>query len=216
MPSTPTWGTVNTISQTQLDAYWNQAANATGYNVKMDGNQIHTNIPYTSIPATNLAPGSTHTFEVQGVNQYGVSAWSSPRSGTTQPIPIPSIASVTAQANPACLNLVINPSAGAVSYNVRITNSGYTANFTQTSFPWCGLAANTYYEFQAQAVTALGTSGWSALVGGTTGSSATPTPTPTPTGTPTLKLSKEYIYSGSRQLAVEDYGVAQPNPTPTP
>jgi hypothetical protein len=30
------------------------------------------------------------------------------------------------------------------------------------------------------------------------------------------QLSKEYIYAGSRQLAVEDYGIAQPNPTPTP
>lgn len=216
MPATPTWGTVNTMSQTQLDVYWNQAANASAYNIKMDGNVIASNVAALMIPVTNLAPGSTHTFEVQGVNQWGVSGWSSQRSGTTQPIPVPTIASVSPQGDPTCLNLVINPVSGAVSYNVKIVANGYTANFTQTSFPWCGLSPNTYYEYQAQAVTSLGTSTWSAAVGGTTGAPPTPTPTPTPTGTPALKLSKEYIYSGSRQLATEDYGIAQPNPTPTP
>lgn len=34
--------------------------------------------------------------------------------------------------------------------------------------------------------------------------------------TVTPQLSKEYIYAGSRQLAVEDYGIAPANPTPTP
>lgn len=37
---------------------------------------------------------------------------------------------------------------------------------------------------------------------------------PMPSGT--LQLSKEYVYAGSRMLATEDYGIAQPNPTPTP
>ncbi len=32
----------------------------------------------------------------------------------------------------------------------------------------------------------------------------------------TPQLSKEYVYAGSRMLATEDYGIAQPNPTPTP
>jgi hypothetical protein len=41
-----------------------------------------------------------------------------------------------------------------------------------------------------------------------------PTETNQPQTNP--QLSKEYIYAGSRQLAVEDYGIAQPNPTPTP
>lgn len=34
--------------------------------------------------------------------------------------------------------------------------------------------------------------------------------------TPTLQLAKEYIYAGSRMLAIEDYGVTPPPPTPTP
>lgn len=35
---------------------------------------------------------------------------------------------------------------------------------------------------------------------------------------PTMQLAKEYIYAGSRMLAIEDYGVSgsNPNPTPTP
>lgn len=32
----------------------------------------------------------------------------------------------------------------------------------------------------------------------------------------TPQLSKEYVYAGSRILATEDYGIAPPNPTPTP
>ncbi len=37
---------------------------------------------------------------------------------------------------------------------------------------------------------------------------------PPQTGTP--QLAKENIYAGSRLLATEDYGIAAPNPTPTP
>lgn len=209
MPAVPTWGTVNTISETQLDVYWNAAANATAYNIRMNGNVIASNFTYISIPVQNLAPGTSYAFEVQGVNQYGTSDWSSVRTGTTLAIQPPTITSVTANPNPTCLDLVLNPVSGAASYNVKVLVSGYTINVTQTSFPWCGLVANTYFEFQAQTVTALGTSAWSAAVGGTTGG-ANPTPTPTPQPG-TKKLSKEYIYSGSRQLAVEDYGITITN-----
>lgn len=34
--------------------------------------------------------------------------------------------------------------------------------------------------------------------------------------TATLKLAKEYIYAGSRMLAIEDYGLSNSTPTPTP
>lgn len=38
-----------------------------------------------------------------------------------------------------------------------------------------------------------------------------------PLPTPTLQLAKEYIYAGSRMLAIEDYGITpSPSPTPTP
>lgn len=112
------------------------------------------------------------------VEDYGVvpaNPSPTPAGGTPTPTPTPgqppttpSIASVAANADPTCLNITINAVSGAVSYNVKLVANGYTINVTQTSFPWCGLTPNTYYEFQAQAANTYGTSGWSNPVGGTT------------------------------------------------
>lgn len=104
-----------------------------------------------------------------------------PTPTPTPPPSVPSIASVTQNADPTCLDITLNGVSAADSYNVKVLSTGYTINVTQLSFPWCGLAPATYYEYQAQAVNQYGTSGWSATVGGTT---ANPPPTPTPTPTP--------------------------------
>lgn len=113
--------------------------------------------------------------------------------------PIPSIASVTANADPTCLDIVLNGVSGADSYNVKLLLNNHTVNVTSLSFPWCGLAPSTYYEYQAQAVNnQSGTSGWSATVGGTT---ANPPPTPTPT--PELKPD----------LVITGYTTSNSNPT---
>lgn len=95
---------------------------------------------------------------------------------TPTPAPaVPSIASVAPNADPTCLDITLNGVSGADSYNVKVLSTGYTINVTGLSFPWCGLAPATYYEYQAQAVNQYGTSGWSGIVGGTT---ANPPPTP--------------------------------------
>lgn len=103
-----------------------------------------------------------------------------PETPTPTPTPapaVPSIASVTANADPTCLDITLNGVSGADSYNVKLLLNGHTVNVTSLSFPWCGLSPATYYEYQAQAVNQYGTSAWSNTVGGTT---ANPLPTPTP------------------------------------
>jgi YD repeat-containing protein len=185
-PDAPSWGAIYSISQTQLDVYWNAVPNASAYNVKMDGNVVYSNIPYVSAPFTNLAPGSTHTFEVQAINQWGVSNWSSPLLGTTQPPLMPATptwgtVNVISQTQ---LDIYWNQAANSTSYNVRMNGTQIVTNFNGLSKAVTGLAPSTTYTFEVQGVNQYGVSAWSDSRSGTTLPAPTPTPPPTPTPTP--------------------------------
>jgi hypothetical protein len=123
-----------------------------------------------------------------------------------QPPATPTIASVTPNADPTCLNIAINPVNGAASYNVKLTLNGYTINVLQTNFPWCGLTPNTYFEYQAQAVNNIGASGWSAPVGGTTAAPAQLSATVT--ASPTNMYQGDYVsvtWSTNQPRPTSDY-----------
>ena len=147
-------------------------------------------------PATYFN-GNTYTF-VKGSGSQPPLCVKIEAGGTPPPPPTPAITSVATSANSACLNLTLDGVAGATSYDVRILNSGYTINTAQLSFPWCGLQPSTYYEYQARAVNAYGSSGWSNTAGGTT---ATPPPTPTPTPVPeTYQMSASVLSANKVQI----------------
>jgi hypothetical protein len=186
-PLTPTITSVTTNPDpTCLDIGITPVAGALSYNVRHVASQYTVNVLQANFPWCGLQASTYNEYQAQAVNNVGASAWSATVGGTTaapapQPPTTPTIASVTPNTDPTCLNIAINSVAGALSYNVRILNSGYTVNVLQTSFPWCGLTANTYFEYQAQAVNNVGASSWSATVGGTTSA-----PAPQPPTTPTI------------------------------
>ncbi|NJM52593.1 MAG: hypothetical protein HC846_03860 [Blastocatellia bacterium] len=166
---------------------------------------------------TSYASGAYLVWNVKGqvtirVKNAALASWNAVVSGifidnpnySPQPPPTPTIASVTPNADPTCLNIAINPVSGAASYNVRLTLNGYTVNVLQASFPWCGLTPNTYFEYQAQAVNNIGASGWSAPVGGTT--SAPPTPL-----SATVTVSPSGVRVGDSIII--NWSTNQPRPT---
>lgn len=179
-PATPTITSITANADpTCLNLAITPVNGAVSYNVRLVANGYTINVLQASFPWCGLSPSTSYQFEAQAVNNIGASGWSATVGGTTgapipQPPPTPTITSVTANADPTCLNIAINPVNGAASYNVRLAANGYTINVLQASFPWCGLSPNTYYEYQAQAVNNVGASGWSAAVGGTTAVPAPP------------------------------------------
>jgi hypothetical protein len=78
----------NVVSTSQINVFWNGAPaseNVTSYNLRIDNSHVIRGITYLSFPVTGLAPGTTHTFEVQAVNSSGAeSNWSASKSATTR------------------------------------------------------------------------------------------------------------------------------------
>jgi chitodextrinase len=136
-----------------------------------------------SFPVTGLSPGTTYTFEVQAVNSSGVeSAWSTPVSATTGgTAPAPGVPSapttvITDVVSASQINVFWNAPAAnqnITSYNLRINGATVIRGITYLSFPVTGLAANTTYTFEVQAVNSSGTeSNWSVIKSATTASSS--------------------------------------------
>ena len=80
-PATPTVAAaVN--SSSQITVTWNASANATSYDLLVDGSTVSgVSSPYTQ---SGLAASSTHTYEVRADNSAGDSAYSAQVSATTQ------------------------------------------------------------------------------------------------------------------------------------
>ena len=84
--STPTIASVQAVSQTQINVFWNSAPageSVTSYNLRVNGTDVISGITYLSYAVRNLAPNTTYTFEVQAVGAAGVSNWSPPSQART-------------------------------------------------------------------------------------------------------------------------------------
>lgn len=178
-PSAPAAPTLNVVSQTQINVYWNASPageNVASYKLRINGSHLITGITYTSFPATSLSPGTSYTFEVAAVNSSGVaSAWSASVTATTQSnAPAPSVptGSYTETVSSTQVNYYWNASPSSenvTGYNVRLNGAQVLTGFAYTSYPFTGLATGTNYTFEVAAVNSSGgVSGWSAPVTGTT------------------------------------------------
>jgi hypothetical protein len=109
----------------------------------------------TSYALGNLPPGTTVTFEVQAVNNFGDSAWDGPASGTTHTLPTaaPVIAGTAASSSQVNLSwtavanatgYVVERSTDGTNYSVRATlTGGTTATYSDT-----GLSSATTYHYR--------------------------------------------------------------------
>lgn len=178
-PSTLAAPTLNVISQTQIDVYWNASPageNVASYKLRINGHYEIPGITYLSYPATGLTPGTNYTFEVAAVNSSGVSsAWSPASSATTQSnAPTPSVPTgiVVQTYSSTQLNVFWDAapsSENVASYKLRVDGSQIISGITYLSFPVTGLLANTTHSFEVAAVNSTGmSSAWSSPASATT------------------------------------------------
>ena len=66
-------------TENSIKLYWNNAENATGYDVEINGTTVNT-VTSNKFSFYPLAPETIHTFRVRAKNSKGISAWSSPGS----------------------------------------------------------------------------------------------------------------------------------------
>ncbi len=82
IPAVPTGLKATTASRSQINVTWNNSADATGYDLMVDG-EIHTDVvnPFTH---KSLAANTSHTYKVRAKNSAGTSEWSTQVIEVTQ------------------------------------------------------------------------------------------------------------------------------------
>jgi fibronectin type 3 domain-containing protein len=184
-PAPPTNVVTQSVSTSQINVFWNASASSdvTSYNLRVNGTDVITGITYLSYPVKNLNPNTTYTFEVQAVSASGVSNWTTPVQGTTQPLappPAPPSNVVPQVVSSSQINLFWNASASqdVTSYNLRVNGSIVITGITYLSYPVNNLTPNTTYTFEVQAVSSNGVSTWTTPVQATTQPAAPPPSVP--------------------------------------
>jgi fibronectin type 3 domain-containing protein len=188
-PPSPVTNLVATASTNEVFLSWSPSAGATSYNVKMGSTSGG---PYTNLvnlDATNylvggLVNGTTYYFVVSALDYMGEGNNSAEVNATPfPPQPPQPPTGLTAMPGNNLVELNWNPSATAISYNVRggTTSGGpytETNNVTTTSFVDTNVSNGTTYYYVVSAINIYGESSNSVEV------NATPVPVApfTPTG----------------------------------
>ena len=206
-PATPTGLTGVVISPTEIDLTWNSSATATSYDLRRssdNGASWSVVDPADNDEAfadTGVVASTTYLYQVRANNAQGSSAYSASISKTTPaaPPPVPAMPSglVVTGIGTQAISTAWNSTANATSYVVRRApdNSSFQIVSTQagTTFDDVGLASNTTYWYDVQAVGVSGSSAFSPSVAATTQPIAPPaTPTGltvTATGPTTITIS---------------------------
>ncbi|GHU60928.1 hypothetical protein FACS189445_1900 [Spirochaetia bacterium] len=183
LPGTPGGVSTTVLSSAFINVSWTAVLGATGYMVyygtETAGSSQYAGTASSSpFAVTGLQPGTTYYFTVKAGNDAGWSAASTPVSGVTTALPVPSGLSATAQSSSG-MTISWNAVSGAASYKVYRAGSsaGPFTNISTsstTTYTDTGLTAGTTYWYKVSAVN--GTEGaQSGAVSGITTALAAPT-----------------------------------------
>ena len=182
-PGKPNAPTVSPASVTSLTVTWSAPANAgpaiTGYDVRYregtggswtDGN--HTGAARTAT-LSSLAENTSYQVQVRATNDEGTGSWSDSGSGRTDANAAPPPQDLQAEAGSSTSVTVTwrapdgGPAITGYDVQYRAGDSGSWSNWghtgTATTATITGLEANTAYQVQVRALSAMGPSPWTAL-----------------------------------------------------
>jgi fibronectin type 3 domain-containing protein len=159
-PPSPPTGLTATPGYGQVSLSWNSVSGATGYNVYVNGVKSNDS-PITSTTAVsgNLTNGTTYSFTVTAVDQYGQeSAQSSAVQATpTAPPPLSPPTGLTATPGYKQVSLSWNSVSGATGYNVYVNGVRSNASPIKSTSAISGNLTNgQQYTFTVTAVDQYG------------------------------------------------------------
>ncbi len=142
---------------TSIVLSWNQVANASGYEVEVDG-AVTDNGDETSCIHNGLLPNTTHTYRVRAKSDTEVSEWTEPMTVSTFLLQTPQGLSATSEETSMTINW--QPIEGATTYELDFDGSIITG-ISETTYSAEGLESNSQHEIKVRAVSEGGTSNWS-------------------------------------------------------
>ncbi len=142
---------------TSIVLSWNQVANATGYEVEVDG-AVTDNGDETSCIHNGLLPNTTHTYRVRAKRDTEVSEWTEPMTVNTFLLQTPQGLSATSEETSMTINW--QSIEGAATYELDFDGSVITG-ISETNYLAEGLEPNSQHEIKVRAVSESGTSNWS-------------------------------------------------------
>ncbi len=142
---------------TSIVLSWNQVANASGYEVEVDG-AVTDNGDETSCIHNGLLPNTTHTYRVRAKSDTEVSEWTEPMTVSTFLLQTPQGLSATSEETSMTINW--QPIEGATTYELDFDGSIITG-ISETTYSAEGLEPNSQHEIKVRAISESGTSNWS-------------------------------------------------------
>jgi len=170
-PSTPTGLSATATSCSTIVLNWSASSGATSYNIYNCSTGYIINVSGTSYTVSGLSPSTSYSYEIDAVNSYGTSSFTSCQSATTPACgstpPTPTGLSATAT---SCSTIVLtwSASSGATSYNIYNCTTGYITSISGTSYTVSGLSPSTSYSYEVNAVNSFGSSPFTACQNATT------------------------------------------------
>lgn len=136
---------------------WNPVANATGYEVEVEG-VVTDNGDETTCIHNGLLPNTTHTYRVRAKRDTEVSEWTEPLAVNTFLLQTPK--ELTANSDETSMTINWQPIEGATGYELDFDGSVITG-ISETTYLAGGLEQNSQHEIKVRAVSEGGTSNWS-------------------------------------------------------
>lgn len=136
---------------------WNPVANATGYEVEVDG-VVTDNGDETTCIHNGLLPNTPHTYRVRAKSDTEVSEWTEPLAVNTFLLQTPK--ELTANSDETSITINWQPIEGATGYELDFDGSVITG-ISETTYLAGGLEQNSQHEIKVRAVSEGGTSNWS-------------------------------------------------------
>ncbi|MBY0117300.1 hypothetical protein H7K48_14455 [Paenibacillus xylanexedens] len=149
--------------ETAINLTWAEVADATKYEIEVDGAVVAT-VGEPSFTHTTLLSGTAHKYRIRALTDTNTSAWTAILTQSTIP------ASVTGLTVSSTTNVAIalkwTAVTGATGYDLEI--DGTVVPVTGVAYTKSGLVTNTDHTFRIRSKNTAGASIWSEIVDGTT------------------------------------------------
>lgn len=174
----PTALTASGVTATSATLAWNAVSGASGYRV-WEANTVRvSSSPSRTYSASGLQAGTSYTFTVAAIDQYGlVGANSTVTFTTAQAAPSAPTGFVSGSVTESSALLSWNAASGAATYRVWQDGSVVVPSSTARTFSASGLAAGRAYTFAVAGMNSEGTVGPQTTLSVTTKLAPPPMPT---------------------------------------